>query len=141
MTGGTSLIKPVNKHHFKEFDLEKFSPEKKVFSNSNSLSLDEFIEKNKINFVDLIKCDAEGAEPEIVEGLKKNSNKVDYIVIDTIGERNGEDTTEIVVKLLKENIPVDVDEELDLKSIVGKVIEGRAFDRSTRMLKMRRILL
>ena len=44
-------------------------------------------------------------------------------------------------ELLKENIPVNVDEELDLKSIVGKVIEGRAFDRSTRMLKMRRILL
>ena len=44
-------------------------------------------------------------------------------------------------ELLKENTPVDVDEELDLKSIVGKVIEGRAFDRSTRMLKMRRILL
>ena len=44
-------------------------------------------------------------------------------------------------ELLKENIPVDVDEELDLKSIVGKVIEGRAFDRSTRMLKMKRILL
>ncbi len=44
-------------------------------------------------------------------------------------------------ELLKENIPVNVDEELDLKSIVGKVIEGRAFDRSTRMLKMRRIQL
>ena len=44
-------------------------------------------------------------------------------------------------ELLKENIPVKVDEELDLKSIVGKVIEGRASDRSTRMLKMRRILL
>ena len=44
-------------------------------------------------------------------------------------------------ELLKENIPVNVDEELDFNSIVGKVIEGRAFDRSTRMLKMRRILL
>ena len=44
-------------------------------------------------------------------------------------------------ELLKENIPVDVDEELDFKCFVGKVIEGRAFDRSTRMLKMRRILL
>ena len=44
-------------------------------------------------------------------------------------------------ELLKENIPVDVDEELDLKGIVGKVIEGRAFDRSTRMLKMKRIIL
>ena len=44
-------------------------------------------------------------------------------------------------ELLKENIPVNVDEELDLKSIVGKVIEGRAFDRSTRMLKIKRILL
>ena len=44
-------------------------------------------------------------------------------------------------ELLKENIPVNVDEELDLKSIVGKVIEGRAFDRPTRMLKMRKIEL
>ncbi len=44
-------------------------------------------------------------------------------------------------ELLKENIPVNVDEELDFNSIVGKVIEGRAFYRSTRMLKMRRILL
>ena len=43
--------------------------------------------------------------------------------------------------ILDENIPVNVDEELDFNSIVGKVIEGRAFDRSTRMLKMRRILL
>ena len=44
-------------------------------------------------------------------------------------------------ELLKENIPVNVDEELDLKSIVGKVIEGRAFDGPTRMLKMRKIEL
>ena len=43
--------------------------------------------------------------------------------------------------ILDENTPVDVDEELDLKSIVGKVIEGIAFDRSTRMLKMKRILV
>ena len=43
--------------------------------------------------------------------------------------------------LLKENEPVNVDEELDLKNLTGKIIEGRAFDRPTRMLKMRRIEL
>tara|TARA_B100000424_G_C22856812_1_gene456747 strand:+ start:643 stop:987 length:345 start_codon:yes stop_codon:yes gene_type:complete len=43
--------------------------------------------------------------------------------------------------LLKENEPVNVDEELDLKNLIGKIIEGRAFDRPTRMLKMRRIEL
>ena len=102
ITGSTTLIKPLKTNNYKDFDFKKFSPEKKVLSKSVSLTLDDFIEKNKISFVDLIKCDAEGAEPEIIEGLKKNSKKVDYITIDTIGERNGEDTTETVVKLLLE---------------------------------------
>ncbi len=102
ITGGTTLIKPLKTENYNDLDFEKFSPEKRVVSKSNSLTLDDFIEKNKISLVDLIKCDAEGAEPEIIEGLKKNSGKVDYIAIDTIGERNGEDTTETVVKLLLE---------------------------------------
>ncbi len=102
ITGGTTLIKPLKTDNYKNLDFKKFSPEKKVVSKSNSLTLDDFIEKNKISLVDLIKCDAEGAEPEIIQGLKKNSEKVDYIAIDTIGERNGEDTTETVVKLLLE---------------------------------------
>lgn len=102
LTGGTTLIKPLNTQEYNYSNFEKFSPEKKVVSNSTSLTLDNFIENNKINFVDLIKCDAEGAEPEIIEGLKNSSSKVGYVAIDTVGERNGEDTTEMVVKLLVE---------------------------------------
>ena len=44
-------------------------------------------------------------------------------------------------ELLKENIPVDVDEELDLKSIVGKVIEGKVDDWRKKPLKMRKVEL
>jgi len=64
--------------------------------------LDDFINKNEINHIDLIKCDAEGAEPEIIKGLNQNAYKVKYITIDTVGERNGEDTTDEVIKLLEE---------------------------------------
>ena len=71
ITGGTTLIKPLKTDNYKNLDFKKFSPEKKVISKSNSLTLDDFIEKNKISLVDLIKCDAEGADPEIIQGLKK----------------------------------------------------------------------
>ena len=64
--------------------------------------MDDFIAKNKINNIDLIKCDAEGAEPEIIKGLNENAYQVKFITIDTIGERNGEDTTDEVIKLLEE---------------------------------------
>ena len=102
ISGSTTIIKPINDANYQIFDIDKFTPEKKMFSSTQSLTLDDFIDQNEINFIDLIKCDAEGAEPEIIEGLKKNSSKIDFIVIDTIGERNGEDTTNDVVKLLKE---------------------------------------
>jgi FkbM family methyltransferase len=102
ITGGTTIIKPLDTSNYKSFKEDDFTPEKKMVTTTQSLTLDEFIDQNEINFIDLIKCDAEGAEPEIIEGLKNNSSKVGYVAVDTIGERNGEDTTEMVVKLLIE---------------------------------------
>ena len=102
ITGGTSIIKPLDTSDYQLFNDDNFTPEKRMVTTSQSLTLDHFIDQNKINFVDLIKCDAEGAEPEIIEGLVKNASKVDFIAIDTIGERNGQDTTESVIELLLE---------------------------------------
>ena len=101
ITGGTTMIKPLDVSNYKSFNEDNFTPEKRMVATSQSLTLDDFIDQNKINFIDLIKCDAEGAEPEIIEGLMKNASKVDFIAIDTIGERNGQDTTYDVVKLLE----------------------------------------
>lgn len=103
LTGSTTLIEPVEKKDFnKKMEINKFSPEDKVWDETKSITLDDFIDNNKIEFIDLIKCDAEGAEPEVIEGLKRNLAKVDYITIDTGPERRGKSTTDDVVKLLKD---------------------------------------
>ena len=101
ITGSTTIIKPLDVSNYKSFNEDNFTPEKRMVTTTQSLTLDDFIDQNEINFIDLIKCDAEGAEPEIIEGLVKNASKVDFIAIDTIGERNGQDTTYDVVKLLE----------------------------------------
>ena len=103
LTGSTTLIEPIEKSDFNEkMEISRFSPEDKVWDLTKSITLDDFIDENKIEFIDLIKCDAEGAEPEVIEGLKRNLAKVDYISIDTGPERNGEHTTDDVVALLKQ---------------------------------------
>jgi FkbM family methyltransferase len=103
LTGSTTLIEPIEKRVFNEkMEINRFSPEDKVWDLTKSITLDDFIDENKIEFIDLIKCDAEGAEPEVIEGLKRNLAKVDYISIDTGPERNGEHTTDDVVALLKQ---------------------------------------
>ena len=50
-----------------------------------SITLDEILDKYKK--IKLIKLEAEGAEPEILEGLVKSINKVEYISIDVGLER------------------------------------------------------
>ena len=102
LTGSTTIVEPNDRMNFTKFELEKFSSENKVYGETDGITLDDFINKNEINHIDLIKCDAEGAEPEIIKGLNQNAYKVKYITIDTVGERNGEDTTDEVIKLLKE---------------------------------------
>ena len=50
-------------------------------------------------------------------------------------------TQEEKLPILKQNIPEQVSGELDLQSLVGKVIEGKVDDWRKKPLKMRRIEL
>lgn len=50
--------------------------------NIKSIKLDEFIKNKNINNIDLIKIDTEGHEFEVLDGLKENINKVNYILIE-----------------------------------------------------------
>ena len=68
--GDSSLIK-----------MDKYTDVIKV----ESITLDEIIENYQK--VKLLKVEAEGAEPEILEGLSKNINKIEYITIDVGLER------------------------------------------------------
>jgi FkbM family methyltransferase len=69
----------------------------------NTITLDDYIELNNISFIDLIKIEAEGAEPEILYGFKKNLRKSKYIVIDCTPERYGQSTMNQCQEFLKLN--------------------------------------
>ena len=43
--------------------------------------------------------------------------------------------------ILDDNTPIEINGELDIHNLIGKVIYGKIYDRGTRLLKMRRIEL
>ncbi|MEZ5825572.1 MAG: FkbM family methyltransferase [Geminicoccaceae bacterium] len=55
-----------------------------------------------IDHVDLLKCDAEGAEPEVVRGAMGVIDRIHRIAIDCGAERGGEATDGIVAPMLEE---------------------------------------
>ena len=61
---------------------------------SKTITLDSFLRKNLIKCVKLLKLEAEGFEPEILNGAKKSLNLIEYISIDGGFERgvNKEET-------------------------------------------------
>lgn len=73
---GASSILPFNKYTNKNFTKK---------TTVETITLDTIIDQIQ-NKIKLIKIEAEGLEPEILEGLKKNINNVEYISIDC-GER------------------------------------------------------
>lgn len=56
-----------------------------------------------IDEIDFLKVEAEGVEPEILEGALNENLRIRKIVVDTTAEREGEPTTNEVVKILKNN--------------------------------------
>ncbi len=53
-----------------------------------------------IGCVKLLKCDAEGFEPEVISSIEGVSDKIDFVSVDCSEERNGESTMNDVSKLL-----------------------------------------
>lgn len=72
-------------------------------SQIKSIRLDEYIIKNKIISIDLIKCDAEGAEPEVFSGCTGIFHLVKAVAVDCSPERNGFCTYNSLIKILTEN--------------------------------------
>lgn len=68
----SSIIKPINYEFTRKIEV---------------LMLDDFIKKEKINKIKLLKLEAEGFEPEILEGCKKSLEKISYIALDGGNER------------------------------------------------------
>lgn len=65
-----------------------------------AVTLDTFCEANGIKDIALIKCDAEGAEPEVLEGAANTLCRTRCVALDTGPERNGARTHAACAALL-----------------------------------------
>jgi FkbM family methyltransferase len=68
-----------------------------------SLTLEDFLNQNNIKKVKLVKVEAEGGEPEILQGAKNCLNKIKYLSLDCGPERHGKKTLKYAVNFLKKN--------------------------------------
>lgn len=66
-----------------------------------SMRGDDFIKQLNIPQVSLLKMDAEGFEPEILEGFGEFISKIDFFALDVGPEREGVDTEVEVTRILK----------------------------------------
>ena len=84
-----------------------------------TISLDNIIDKIK-NKIKLIKIEAEGAEPEILYGLKKHLKRVEYITIDAGPERGFRQESTLVpcVNYLLKNNFLLIDFNIERTSIL-----------------------
>ena len=62
----------------------------------DAVTLDDFCNESKIGPVSLIKCDAEGAEPEVLEGAAHVLTRTRYALFNCGPERRGETTVDAV---------------------------------------------
>lgn len=64
-------------------------------------TLDKLASEMDVDEIDLFKCDAEGAEPEVIEGGRETLSRTRQVVLDTGAERMGEETSDDVQRLLE----------------------------------------
>ena len=86
----SSIVKPVNFSHV--VDVE-------------TITLSEYLKIQKIKKIKLFKVEAEGFEPEILEGASEVLNNIDYIAVDGGYERgeNSQETFSSICNLLLQN--------------------------------------
>jgi len=65
-------------------------------------TVEAFCQENAITRIDLLKCDAEGAEPEVLEGIGNMFPHIRAIALDTGAERKGKRTNEACAAILGE---------------------------------------
>jgi len=89
-----------------EFGLAPERADSSVFADGprltrRALSIGTFARDEHLTRIDLIKCDAEGAEPEVLEGIGAAFDKVRAVALDTGAERQGARTDEACRAILE----------------------------------------
>ena len=89
-----------------DFGLAPERADSSVFAQSASrikkraITIASYLREHSIDRVDLVKCDAEGAEPEVLEGARGAFDKIAAFALDTGAERMGERTNEACAAIL-----------------------------------------
>ena len=78
-----------------------------------AVTADAFASEAGVDRIDLFKCDAEGAEPEVLEGARDILNRVRLAAIDTGAERQGQRTNRECAKILEKAGLTVLDEKVD----------------------------
>lgn len=90
------------------FGLETERADSSVFSQAKNrvevpgITIASFIRETNLDRVALVKCDAEGAEPEVLEGVLGVAERIAGFAFDTGAERLGQSTNEACEKLLRD---------------------------------------
>ena len=89
-----------------DFGLAPERADSSVFTDSGAklkkrtVTIETFCRENEIPRIDFIKCDAEGAEPEVLEGIGGFFPNVGAVALDTGAERNGARTHDACAEIL-----------------------------------------
>lgn len=116
-TAGTSAIHPECAILWKEEGMVTFysAPDRADSSiflppgeavtqfSAQATTLDALARKHEIGEVALLKMDAEGAEPEVLQGARTVLARTRHVAIDTGPERNGEETGAACTEILQEH--------------------------------------
>lgn len=88
---------------------------------AEAAKIDTIVEGRDISRVHLIVGDAEGAEPEVLEGASETLKITDYVSIRASAERNGESTQQACEKILAgAGFDIIYKEEDKFRTLIGK---------------------
>ncbi len=77
-----------------------------------ALTIETFARARALTKIDLVKCDAEGAEPEVLEGIGAAFPIVNGVALDTGAERQGRRTNEECAAILRRHGFAVIDEKI-----------------------------
>lgn len=91
-------------------DSSVFAPGPRI--RKRAVTVEAFAREHALARIDLIKCDAEGAEPEVLEGIGGAFPLVSALALDTGPERAGKRTNEACAEILRANGFRVIDEKI-----------------------------
>ncbi|NNE41299.1 MAG: FkbM family methyltransferase [Marinicaulis sp.] len=90
----------------------------------HATTVENFCKAQNIEHVNLLKCDAEGAEPEVLMGVGTMWGRIDVFALDTGRERKGKRTNEECKALLADNGYDVIDEKFGKRLMTFGIRRG-----------------